>query len=66
MIMDQVIFREYDIRGVYYEQFDLDFAYQLGKSFASYVFKKTGHLKIKILKKFQFYLIHLINTNTTH
>lgn len=36
-----VIFREYDIRGVYNEQFDLDFAYTLGLSFASYITKKT-------------------------
>ncbi len=37
-----VIFREYDIRGIYNEQFDLDFAYQLGRSFATYVFNKTA------------------------
>ena len=37
-----VIFREYDIRGVYNEQFDLDFAYKLGKAFTSYVFGKTA------------------------
>ncbi len=36
-----VIFREYDIRGIYNEQFDLDFAYNLGKAFSSYVTKKT-------------------------
>lgn len=36
-----VIFREYDIRGVYNEQFDLNFAYNLGRAFASYVAKKT-------------------------
>ena len=32
-----VIFREYDIRGVYNEDFDKDFAYQLGKSFITYL-----------------------------
>lgn len=37
-----VIFREYDIRGVYNEQFDLDFAYKLGKAFTTYVFGKTA------------------------
>lgn len=37
-----VIFREYDIRGVYNEQFDLDFAYGLGRAFATYVFGKSG------------------------
>ncbi|MFZ3230096.1 MAG: phosphomannomutase/phosphoglucomutase [Pseudobdellovibrio sp.] len=41
-MFEPVIFREYDIRGIYNKQFDLDFAYQLGKAFASYVFKKTG------------------------
>lgn len=43
-----VIFREYDIRGVYNTDFDLDFAYNLGKAFASYVFKKTGKRDLKI------------------
>ncbi|MBC7464929.1 MAG: phosphomannomutase/phosphoglucomutase [Bdellovibrio sp.] len=42
-----VIFREYDIRGVYNEHFDLDFAYNLGKTFASYVSKKTGKRNFK-------------------
>ena len=37
-----VIFREYDIRGVFNEHFDLDFAYNLGRTFGSYVSKKTG------------------------
>ncbi len=43
-----VIFREYDIRGIYNEQFDLDFAYQLGKTFASYVFKKSGKKNMRL------------------
>lgn len=43
-----VIFREYDIRGVYNQQFDLDFAYELGKSFSSYLFKKTGKRNFKL------------------
>lgn len=37
-----VIFREYDVRGVYQKEFDLDFAYKLGRSFITYVFNKTG------------------------
>jgi phosphomannomutase len=32
-----VIFREYDIRGVYNEDFDKNFAYELGKSFVTYL-----------------------------
>ncbi len=42
MKMNPVIFREYDIRGVYNEDFDLDFAKELGRAFVSYVKKKTG------------------------
>ncbi|MFN7729764.1 MAG: phosphomannomutase/phosphoglucomutase [Bdellovibrio sp.] len=37
-----VIFREYDIRGVYNEQFDKDFAYLLAKSYAQYMVQKLG------------------------
>ncbi|MGZ3692124.1 MAG: phosphomannomutase/phosphoglucomutase [Pseudobdellovibrio sp.] len=47
-MFDPVIFREYDIRGVYNEQFDLDFAYNLGKSFATYVFGKTGKKDMRL------------------
>ncbi|MBC7742762.1 MAG: phosphomannomutase/phosphoglucomutase [Bdellovibrionaceae bacterium] len=43
-----VIFREYDIRGVYNEQFDLDFAHNLGRSFASYVTKKTNKKSLRL------------------
>lgn len=32
-----VIFREYDIRGVYNEDFNDDFAYELGKAFVTYL-----------------------------
>lgn len=39
---DPVIFREYDIRGVYKEQFDQDFAHKLGQSYASYMKKEKG------------------------
>lgn len=41
--MNEVIFREYDIRGVYQHEFDARFAYLLGRAFASSVrehFKK--------------------------
>ena len=37
-----VVFREYDIRGVYNQDFDLEFAFLLGKAFAKYVFDRTG------------------------
>lgn len=37
-----VIFREYDIRGVYNEQFDRDFAYLLGKAYVQYMSVKHG------------------------
>ncbi len=41
-MFEPVIFREYDVRGVYQKEFDLDFAYKLGRSFITYVFNKTG------------------------
>ena len=37
--MNPVIFREYDIRGVYNSDFDLEFAENLGKAFVSFVRK---------------------------
>ncbi len=37
-----VIFREYDIRGVYNQQFDKDFAYLLGRAYAQYMYQKLG------------------------
>jgi phosphomannomutase / phosphoglucomutase len=37
-----VIFREYDIRGVYQKQFDLDFAEVLGQAVVTYIIKKQG------------------------
>ena len=47
---DPVIFREYDIRGVYEKQFDKDFGYLLGRAFVKYMQDKTGkkHLKISL------------------
>jgi phosphomannomutase/phosphomannomutase/phosphoglucomutase len=45
---DPVIFREYDIRGVYEEQFDAHFGYLLGRAFAQYMQAKTGKTDLKI------------------
>lgn len=42
MIMNPVIFREYDIRGVYNSDFDKEFAYNLGRAFVTYVRGKSG------------------------
>lgn len=39
---DPVIFREYDIRGIYEKQFDLDFARKLAQSFAVYIQSKLA------------------------
>ncbi len=39
---EPVIFREYDIRGVYNKQFDDHFAYLLGKSVAVYFKEQMG------------------------
>lgn len=39
-----VIFREYDIRGVYNGEFDKDFAYLLGKAYVQYYFQKFAKL----------------------
>lgn len=36
MAYDSVIFREYDIRGIYEQEFDLQFAYELGRTYATY------------------------------
>lgn len=47
-MFEPVIFREYDIRGVYQKQFDLDFAYQLGKSYARFHFNKFGQKQATI------------------
>lgn len=42
MKMKSVIFREYDIRGVYDEDFDADFAEVLAQAFVAHVRAKTG------------------------
>lgn len=41
-MFEPVIFREYDIRGVYNGQFDKDFAYLLGKAYAQFLFEKKS------------------------
>jgi len=48
MIMAPVIFREYDIRGVYNKQFDDDFAYHLGRAYCSYAIKRSGKDKLRL------------------
>lgn len=45
---ESVIFREYDIRGVYNQQFDDHFAYLLGKAVAVYFKEQKGILNPKI------------------
>ena len=42
MKFDPVIFREYDIRGVYNKDFDADFAYELGRSYITYLVKQKN------------------------
>ncbi len=42
MKMNPVIFREYDIRGVYNTDFDKDFAKNLAKAFVTYLQQQTG------------------------
>jgi len=42
MKMNSVIFREYDIRGVFESDFDCDFAFLLGRAFVSYIAQRTG------------------------
>lgn len=41
MAYNSVIFREYDIRGIFNEEFDLRFAYELGRTYATYHFQQT-------------------------
>lgn len=48
MKMNSVIFREYDIRGVYNQDFDKEFAYHLGRAFVTYVKRKSGSSKIRL------------------
>jgi phosphomannomutase / phosphoglucomutase len=48
MKLDQVIFREYDIRGVYDEQFDDEFAYHLGRAFVAYACERLGKKNLRL------------------
>ena len=41
-MMNPVIFREYDIRGVVGKDFDEDFAYDLGRTYVTFVVEKIG------------------------
>lgn len=46
--MEEAIFREYDIRGIYREQISEEFAYLLGKAFVSLISKENGSFTKKI------------------
>ncbi len=48
MKKNPVIFREYDIRGVYKTDFDKDFAYHLGRAFVTYVCRKSGNRRPRL------------------
>ncbi len=48
MIMEPIIFREYDIRGIYNKQFDDEFAYHLGKALYSFIVKKTHKKNLRL------------------
>lgn len=48
MIMNSVIFREYDIRGVYNTDFDKKFAFTLARAFITYLRKKTGQANPRV------------------
>jgi phosphomannomutase len=49
MNINQKIFKAYDIRGIYGEDFDEDFAYRLGLAYATLRKKETSSEKIKIV-----------------
>jgi len=44
MLMNPLIFREYDIRGVVDKDFDQEFAYHLGKAFARLIIDRGGKI----------------------
>lgn len=50
MAVDPVIFREYDIRGIFGHEFDLQFAYELGRTYATYHHDKTklNHSRVAV------------------
>lgn len=43
-----VIFREYDIRGVYEKDYDLDFVYKLGRAYVTFVFNQTQKSSLRL------------------
>lgn len=47
-MMKPVIFKEYDIRGVVDQQFDAEFAYNLGRAYVTFVTRRAGKQKLKI------------------
>ncbi len=47
-MFDPIIFREYDIRGIYNGQFDKDFAFELGRAFSSYLKSNTKKEKLTV------------------
>lgn len=49
MNINQQIFKAYDIRGVYKDDFDEDFAYQLGLGYVKMRKQETGSDKLKIV-----------------
>ncbi|MBK7845296.1 MAG: phosphomannomutase/phosphoglucomutase [Bdellovibrionales bacterium] len=48
MLMNSVIFREYDIRGVVGKDYDSQFARALGRAYVSYLIKECGVKRAKI------------------
>ncbi|PIS10597.1 MAG: phosphomannomutase [Bdellovibrio sp. CG10_big_fil_rev_8_21_14_0_10_47_8] len=44
----KVIFREYDIRGIYNQEFDKDFAYLLGRAYCTYMKEKLGKFPVTV------------------
>lgn len=48
MLMNSVIFREYDIRGVVGKDYDNQFARALGRAYVSYLIKECGVKRAKI------------------
>ncbi len=48
MKLNPVVFREYDIRGVFEQDFDVDFAYQLGRTYVQYLIEKYAQPPFKV------------------
>lgn len=49
MTFNPDIFKAYDIRGIYQQDFDEDFAYHLGLAFADFIQEKTNKQKITLV-----------------